>query len=123
MKFNTAHCSAIILFLSLVCVESLFLPGKDAFISSSTDNRNEDGSYNFGFKTSQGIEREEMGFFNELGKWVVKGVVSWIAPDNKIYGYKYEADENGYQQFDMPPEDGDNRIDAKSKKGLLGGAL
>ncbi|XP_075232964.1 flexible cuticle protein 12-like [Lycorma delicatula] len=116
---TTVIITAIILVLTINDCTALYLPGAGEVIQTVKNVLLPDGGYDFGFKTSNGIEREEKGEFVN-GIWTVRGIVSWVAPDNKIYGYEYTADDNGYQQIDMIPGDGDTRVDPKTRDGLLG---
>ncbi|XP_077288301.1 uncharacterized protein LOC143912794 [Arctopsyche grandis] len=64
-------------------------------------------TYFFAFETSTGNKREENGFLKKLKNGdnvlVVKGVYSYIGPDNENYQVYYSADENGYRESKLKP--------------------
>lgn len=56
---------------------------------------------NFSYETSDGVSRTEeaevknAGTENEI--LVVRGTISWTAPDGQVYTITFIADENGFQ--------------------------
>ncbi|XP_075161934.1 pupal cuticle protein Edg-78E-like [Haematobia irritans] len=54
---------------------------------------NADGSYNFEYSSSNGIEFGEAGIGGSYGK----GSYSYTSPEGQLIELTYTADENGYQ--------------------------
>lgn len=64
------------------------------------DNIGIDG-YKFAFETSDGTSRQEEAELQNAGSeneaLVVRGSVTWTAPDGQVFTLNYVADENGYR--------------------------
>jgi len=66
------------------------------------DNVNKgDGSYSYGYETSNGIAVQEEGYLRnpgvESGIQTVRGSYSYYAPEGQLIQVTYTADENGFQ--------------------------
>ncbi|CAD7004131.1 flexible cuticle protein 12 [Ceratitis capitata] len=65
------------------------------------DNENIADGYKFGYETSDGVTRQEEAELKNVGTEqeaiVIRGSVSWVAPDGQTYTLNYIADENGFQ--------------------------
>lgn len=63
-----------------------------AEVEASETYPNAHGEYEFGFKASNGIVREESGVAGQY----VKGFSQYISPEGELVTLKYVADENGF---------------------------
>jgi Insect cuticle protein len=74
---------------------------KDAQILKYESDNIGIGGYKFSYETSDGVSRTEeaevknAGTENEI--LVVRGTISWYAPDGQQYTVTFIADENGFQ--------------------------
>lgn len=66
---------------------------KDATIVNSINEINEDGSYRYGYDTSNGIYVQESG----IGGKGASGSVAYFAPDGSPIQLTWVADENGFR--------------------------
>ncbi|XP_077283202.1 endocuticle structural protein SgAbd-6-like [Arctopsyche grandis] len=75
-------------------------PKQATIIRYENDNIGLEG-YNFAFETSDGTSRQEQAELKNVGTeneaLVVRGTISWVAPDGQQYTLNYIADENGFQ--------------------------
>ncbi|XP_026729271.1 larval cuticle protein 1-like isoform X1 [Trichoplusia ni] len=97
--------SIILVALALVAVAAASpVDNPPAAIVRSEFNQNPQGSYNFGFETSDGTNREETGVvkeaFDEDNKphnvVVVRGSYRYINPEGQEEVIRYIADEEGF---------------------------
>ncbi|XP_067000849.2 endocuticle structural protein SgAbd-6-like [Anabrus simplex] len=74
---------------------------RDAVIQSSYNTFNGLGSWEWGFRTSNGIVRDESGVLRDEGTpeeaQEVTGSYSWIDTDGVNYGVKYTGNKNGFK--------------------------
>ncbi|XP_044750527.1 endocuticle structural glycoprotein SgAbd-5-like [Coccinella septempunctata] len=65
------------------------------------ENNIGEGTYNFGFKTSDGSQRQERAELKNPGgkdeSMVVQGSYTFVGTDGNTYTVNYIADENGYR--------------------------
>ncbi|XP_046979615.1 endocuticle structural glycoprotein SgAbd-5 [Schistocerca americana] len=93
----------LILILSAVVVAALAVPqsGKDATIVELTNDNDGLGQYNFAYRTSDGIARQEQGALKNAGSEneaiEVQGSYTYKGVDGKDYTVTFVANENGYQ--------------------------
>lgn len=66
---------------------------KDATIVNSINELNDDGSFRYGYETSNGIYVQESG----IGGKGSSGSVAYFAPDGSPIQLTWVADENGYR--------------------------
>ncbi|XP_046979765.1 endocuticle structural protein SgAbd-6 [Schistocerca americana] len=75
-------------------------PGEAVILEQSIDNDGL-GQYTFGFKTSDGLIRQEQGVVKNQGTeneaLEVRGTITWKGADGKDYSINFIADENGFQ--------------------------
>jgi len=64
--------------------------------TSYSNQRNNDGSYSFGYSTSGGVSRTESGSLTSTG-YQVKGSYEYLGSDGIKYTVEFVADENGYR--------------------------
>ncbi|XP_067648309.1 pupal cuticle protein Edg-78E-like [Eurosta solidaginis] len=64
----------------------------DATILKSTSDVNPDGSYQYGYATSNGIQAEESG----VGGLHATGSYGYYSPEGQPIQVSYTVDENGY---------------------------
>ncbi|KAF5298359.1 hypothetical protein FQR65_LT01137 [Abscondita terminalis] len=91
---------------------------------------NQPNEYFFKFETSDGINREESGKIvkSKSGEenFVVRGLYSYIGPDNVVHARSYVADDKGYRET-VPEENSSpevrlgNRIGTPAIVSLQGG--
>ncbi|XP_068083789.1 endocuticle structural protein SgAbd-6-like [Anabrus simplex] len=74
---------------------------RNAFILSSHNTFNGLGSWNWGFRTSNGIVRDESGVLRDEGTpeeaQEVTGSYSWTAPDGVNYKVEYTGNKDGFK--------------------------
>ncbi|CAH0407733.1 unnamed protein product [Chilo suppressalis] len=61
------------------------------------------GQYNFNFRTSDNIAREESGGFDKDGNYVVTGYYEYVNELGQMYFIQYTADKDGYHPL-LPVE-------------------
>jgi len=71
-------------------------PESEPLTTSYSNKRNIDGSYSFGYSTSEGVSRTESGSLTPTG-YQVKGTYEYLGPDGIKYTVEFVADENGYR--------------------------
>lgn len=77
---------------ALVTLASADHINKNAQIRSSTNDVPGDGSYSYGFDTTNGISVHENG----AGGQVSNGDASWVSPEGEQVRLTWTADANGY---------------------------
>lgn len=74
---------------------------RDAIILKQNYDLNPDGSYVYGYETSNGIRADQAGYLKNPGTnieaQVMQGSYSYTGPDGILYTITYIADENGYR--------------------------
>lgn len=102
-KIPFLHFLSQLFTLFALAVYTLTVEGQDPPIAILSQSRSElpDGSYKSEFETANGIKEEvevKIKVINETTSIpVVKGHVSWVAPDGSLQEFSYTADENGYK--------------------------
>ncbi|XP_063821333.1 endocuticle structural glycoprotein SgAbd-5-like [Ostrinia nubilalis] len=87
----------LVLFVSAAFAQSTDAPAVE--ILTETSLVNEDG-YNFEYKTSDGVSRQEEAHLITVGETQgigVKGSYSYTAPDGVTYEVTFTADDKGYK--------------------------
>lgn len=73
---------------------------QDASIISEKSEQNPDGSFQWGYETSDGSAQEQSGELRNLQPYpgtASRGSYSWVDPEGNQHHMSYVADENGYQ--------------------------
>ncbi|XP_062547388.1 endocuticle structural glycoprotein SgAbd-2-like [Armigeres subalbatus] len=89
-----------VLVVGLVC--AVFAESdQEATVVKHDAEVNVDGSYQFAYETSNGIQHEEQGQLKKLGEEeqavVAEGRFSYTDPEGNKISVQYVADENGFQ--------------------------
>ncbi|XP_077288011.1 endocuticle structural protein SgAbd-6-like [Arctopsyche grandis] len=99
--YSSSQTKAFVFFLIVAAALAAPQNPKDVTILRyENDNIGVDG-YKFAYETSDGTSRQEQAELKNAGTeneaLVVRGTISWIAPDGQKYTLTYVADENGFQ--------------------------
>ncbi|XP_037044859.1 endocuticle structural protein SgAbd-6-like [Bradysia coprophila] len=92
---------SVVVFFTLSLAYAAPLEDSEAqIVKYESENTGFDG-YKFAFETSNGISRSEEAELKNAGteneSIVIRGVISWTAPDGVLYTINFVADENGFQ--------------------------
>ncbi|XP_058124208.1 endocuticle structural glycoprotein SgAbd-2-like [Anopheles ziemanni] len=91
---NKIVCVLVVALIASVAAE------KDAVVLRQDVEINPDGSYQYAYETSNGIQAEQQGTLKDVGDekaQVVQGQYAYSNPDGSRVSLQYIADENGYQ--------------------------
>lgn len=72
-------------------------PEASAQILRQSSDISPDGSYNYGYETSNGIYGEEQGYLKSAETLAAQGQYQYASPEGQVIRVAYTADENGYQ--------------------------
>ncbi|XP_017048572.1 larval cuticle protein 65Ag1-like [Drosophila ficusphila] len=90
----------LIVFVALFAVV-LAAPGAPEAVIENLESEVGPESFQFNFKTSDGVAAQEEGVLQNVGSdhesLAVKGSYSYVGPDGVTYVVTYIADENGFQ--------------------------
>ncbi|XP_055387470.1 endocuticle structural glycoprotein SgAbd-2-like [Condylostylus longicornis] len=119
MKFVIALIAAILINTTSGQIRPLIRTSadRDAVILRQNFDLNPDGSYVYGYETSNGIRADESGYLKNpntnIEAQVMQGSYSYTGPDGIVYTINYIADENGYRaegaHIPTPPPVGPRR--------------
>lgn len=72
-------------------------PDQSAQIVRQSSDSAPDGSYNYGYETSNGIYIEEQGYPKSPEILAAQGQYQYRSPEGQVIRVTYTADENGFQ--------------------------